>query len=80
VKEVEPLVDLPLETERAHLVVNEMVTTGHVRRHGLSTVTRDRMATSIGILEKVYAFPRRPTPEELYTDAYLPAAQDRAVA
>ncbi|QYU67209.1 ABC transporter substrate-binding protein [Leptolyngbya sp. 15MV] len=80
VKEAEPLVDLALETERAEVVTREMIMTDHVRRHGLSVIDRARMAQGIEILARVQNFPRRPTPEELYTDAFLPAAADRAMA
>jgi NitT/TauT family transport system substrate-binding protein len=80
VKEAEPLVDLALETERAQVVTRELVMTDHVRRNGLSSVDRARMAQGIEILERVQRFPRRPTPEELYTDAFLPAAAERAMA
>jgi NitT/TauT family transport system substrate-binding protein len=80
VKEAEPLVDLALETERAQVVVNEMIMTDHVRRNGLSAVDRGRMAQSIEILERVQRFPRRPSVEELYTEDFLPAAADRAIA
>ncbi|WP_431283839.1 ABC transporter substrate-binding protein [Humitalea sp. 24SJ18S-53] len=80
VKEAEPLVDTALETERAQLVVNEMIMTDHVRAHGLSAVDPARMTRSLEILERVYAFPRRPALTEVYTDAYLPAATDRAMA
>jgi NitT/TauT family transport system substrate-binding protein len=80
VKEAEPLVDLALETERARIVVDEMIMTPHVRRAGLSAVEPARMAQGIEILSRVQNFPRRPGVEELYTDAYLPAAADRAMA
>ncbi len=80
VKEAEPLVDLALETERARIVVDEMIMTPHVRRAGLSAVEPARMAQGIEILACVQSFPRRPGVEELYTDAYLPAAADRAMA
>ncbi len=80
VKEAEPLVDLALETERARIVVDEMIMTPHVRRAGLSAVEPARMAQGIEILARVQNFPRRPGVEELYTDAYLPAAADRAMA
>ena len=80
VKEAEPLVDLALETERARLVVDEMIMTEHAKRNGLSAVDPARLARSIEVLEKVYRFPRRPTPAEVYTDAYLPPGADRAVA
>uniref|UniRef100_UPI0022EB7E50 ABC transporter substrate-binding protein n=1 Tax=Falsiroseomonas oryzae TaxID=2766473 RepID=UPI0022EB7E50 len=79
VKEAEPLVDLALETERARLVVAEMIMTDHVRRNGLSAVDRARMAQGLEILARVQRFPRQPTPEELYTDAFLPGAADRAI-
>ncbi|WP_237215034.1 ABC transporter substrate-binding protein [Falsiroseomonas oryziterrae] len=80
VKEAEPLVDLAVETERARLVVAEMIMTDHVRRNGLSAVDRARMSQSLEILARVQRFPRQPTPEELYTDAFLPGAADRAMA
>lgn len=80
VKEAEPLVDLALETERAQLVVNEMIMTDHVRAHGLSAVDPARMNRSLDILERVYAFPRRPSMAEVYSDAFLPAASDRAMS
>lgn len=79
VKEVEPLVDVALETERARLLIEELVMTDHVRRHGISSVDPKRMADSLTILERVYGFTRRPG-VDLYTDAYLPPAAQRAMA
>ena len=79
VREAEPLLDLDLEAERAQITVNEMILTDHVRRHGLSAVNPERIARSVEILARVQSLPRRPSPAELYTDAFLPAAADRAV-
>jgi hypothetical protein len=47
---------------------------------GPSAVVPARMAQGIEILVRVQSFPRRPTVQELYTDAYLPVAADRAKA
>ncbi|MBU8547114.1 MULTISPECIES: ABC transporter substrate-binding protein [Roseomonadaceae] len=76
VKATEPLVDQALEEERARLVNAELIMTDHVKQHGLSAMDPARLARSLDILEKVYAFPRRPSAEELYTSAYLPGAAD----
>jgi hypothetical protein len=38
------------------------------------------MAQGVEILERVQAFPRRPSVGELYTDAYLPGATDLRMA
>lgn len=80
VKATEPLVDQALEEERARLVNAEMIMTDHVKQHGLSSVDPARMARSLDVLEKVYAFPRRPSLDELYTTAYLPGAGDLKLA
>lgn len=80
VKEAEPPVDLVVETDRARLVVAEMIMTEHVRRHGLSAVERGRMAQSVEILARVQRFSRQPSPEELYSDAFLPSEAERAIA
>ncbi|WP_439549914.1 ABC transporter substrate-binding protein [Falsiroseomonas sp.] len=80
VKEAEPLSDLALETARSRIVVDEMIMTDHVKANGLSAVVPARLEAGLGILERVYRFPRRPSAAELYTDAYLPARADRLVA
>jgi NitT/TauT family transport system substrate-binding protein len=80
VKEAEPLLDQAVETTRVRIVSEEMIMTENVRRNGLSAVDRGRMAQAIEILARVQSFPRVPSVEELYTDAYLPGAADRRMA
>ncbi len=80
VKEAEPLADLALETERARLVAAEMIMTDHVKRNGLSAMDPARVARSIEVLDKVYRFPRALKPEDIYTDAFLPARADLTMA
>ncbi|MCS6932192.1 MAG: ABC transporter substrate-binding protein [Acetobacteraceae bacterium] len=80
VREAEPLLDLDLETERAEITLREMILTEHVRRHGLSAVDPARIERSVEILARVQSLPRRPSAAELYTDAFLPAAAERAMA
>ncbi len=77
VKEAEPLLDQAVETTRARIVADEMIMTDNVRLNGLSAVDRGRMAQAIEILARVQSFPRTPSVEELYTDAYLPGSADR---
>ena len=79
VKEADPLTDLTLETERARVVVAEMIATDHARASGLSSVDAGRLERSVDILQKVYALSRRPSLDQLYTDAYLPSRADRAL-
>ncbi|NKC32269.1 ABC transporter substrate-binding protein [Falsiroseomonas selenitidurans] len=76
VKEAEPLAEVGIEGQRVRLVNAEMILTEHSRRNGLSVVEPARLARNLDILEKVYALPRRPSQEEIYTTAFLPPAAD----
>jgi NitT/TauT family transport system substrate-binding protein len=75
----DPLIDPKIEQERLQLSIDELILTPHVEASGFSAVDPARMQRAIDTLAATYAFPRKLSVEDVYSDAYLPPAADLAV-
>src|SRR6516225_2153004 len=51
--------------------------TPYVASHGLSSVTAEKLKTTIDAMVEAYGLPRSPDPATIYTDAFLPPAAER---
>jgi len=51
--------------------------TPYVASHGLSSVTAEKLKTTIDAMVEAYGLPRSPDPATVYTDAFLPPAAER---
>jgi len=78
-KQVEPLTDLQVETERVAFVKSVLPVGPAMRAHGLSTVDPKRLEMCVRTVEESFGLPHRLTNERVYTDAYLPPAPMRMV-
>ncbi|MBP0443705.1 ABC transporter substrate-binding protein [Roseomonas sp. SSH11] len=68
----EALTDVPIETERQKLVFEQMLVSENVRQHGLSHVEPGRLKRQIDAVVDTFKIANRPTPEQAYTDEFLP--------
>jgi NitT/TauT family transport system substrate-binding protein len=75
----EPLTDVAIERERLMLAINELVVTRGVVANGFSAVDPARLAQNIRIVKETFNLPGDLKPEDVYTGAFLPEAQFRAV-
>ena len=78
VKSAEPLISVATETRRLELARTNMLN-AEVHANGLGAIDRARMARAVDQLAEAFALPARPTVDQVFTDAYLPAAAARKV-
>jgi len=75
-RRVEPLTDVPLETERHQMNVERVIVTDQVRRNGLSAVDMGRLQTGIRAVEEAYNLAPRVQAAQLYVPDFLPPRAD----
>jgi NitT/TauT family transport system substrate-binding protein len=73
----EPLINKPVEKERLIATLQDEMNHPELATLGLGAVDPARFAKSIEIVVTANGLPRTPAPEEVYTDAFLPAPDDR---
>jgi NitT/TauT family transport system substrate-binding protein len=73
----EPLINKPVEKERLIATLQDEMNHPELATLGLGAVDPARFAASIDIVVNANGLPRTPAPEEVYTDAFLPAPDDR---
>ena len=73
-----PLIKTQYELLRLSLA-KDLVLTPNTKEHGLSSVTPARLQTTIDTIAELDKPVRKPTPADVYTDRFLPAAADRKV-
>lgn len=72
-----PVVTREVELERLIMCLEQNVVTDYVKEHGFGGVDWDRLARSIEQIALTYEYQNRPSPEDVFTDAFLPAAEER---
>lgn len=73
----EPLTDPEVELRRWRITMEEMITTPAVVESGISTIDADYFQRSIASVEDAYGLPNVLTVDDIFSDAYLPAAEER---
>ncbi|MFT4795357.1 MAG: NitT/TauT family transport system substrate-binding protein [Paracoccaceae bacterium] len=73
----EPLINKPVEKERLIATLQDEMNHPELATLGLGAVDPARFAASIDIVVNANGLPRTPAPEEVYTEAFLPAPDDR---
>lgn len=76
-KQVEPLTDVIIEAERLATAEKYMTVTDNVRKNGLSSVDPQRLGKQIEAIETAFGFKANLKPEDIYTEAFLPAKAER---
>jgi NitT/TauT family transport system substrate-binding protein len=72
----EPLIKVPVERERFDATLADEMNHPEIARIGLGNVDVGRLKKSIDILVDANALPRTPSLDEIFTAAFLPAADD----
>jgi len=78
-KQRESLTDVAIETERQQVTFTEMMISDNVRANGMSVMDNARLSKQIDGIVSVFNLPRKPTVDQVYTDAFLPPLADRRV-
>jgi NitT/TauT family transport system substrate-binding protein len=74
----DPMMKLDIEKVRLDIALG-LTHTAHVAKHGLSSVTPEKLKQTIDAIATAYNLPNRPDPATIYTDAFLPPLADRMV-
>jgi NitT/TauT family transport system substrate-binding protein len=76
-KAAEPLTDTAIEAERQQIAFREQLVSEHSLANGMSAVVPSRLQLGLAAVEEAYGMTPRLKPEDVYTDAYLPPAEER---
>lgn len=73
----EPLIDREVEMARLLATIEDEMGHPEAAIHGIGAVDPERFARSIAVVAEAKDLPRRPEPDEIFTDAFLPPLEDR---
>lgn len=73
----EPLTDPEVELRRWRITMEEMITTPAVSESGISTIDTEYFQRSIASVEDAYGLPNVLSVDDIFSDAYLPPAEER---
>lgn len=73
----EPLTDPEVELRRWRITMEEMITTPAVVESGISTIDSEYFQRSIASVEDAYGLPNVLSVDDIFSDAYLPPAEER---
>lgn len=73
----EPLINKGVERERLVATLQDEMNHPELARTGLGDVDPERFAESIALVVEANGLERTPAPEEIFTDAFLPPAEER---
>ena len=76
-KEVDPLINPDLELQRLQMAIDENVVTPATLEEGMGLVKADRMAKAIDQVALAFGFENKPSVDDIYTDEFMPSAEDR---
>jgi NitT/TauT family transport system substrate-binding protein len=79
VKQRDPLVDRNVELQRLKIALSDNILTEEVRRNGLGAVERTRLEKTIQSVVTAFNLPRTPSPDEVFTDRFLPPKEERTI-
>jgi NitT/TauT family transport system substrate-binding protein len=78
-KQRDPLVNKSLEIQKLRIVLGDNIVTEEVRRIGLGAVDRTRLEKTIQIIVDAFNLPRTPSPDEIFTEKFLPPKEERTI-
>jgi NitT/TauT family transport system substrate-binding protein len=73
----DPLLDAKIEGDRLDMMIDMALKTPSVEKYGVSYVDPKRMDRGLAILANAFDVSPAPKTADIYTDAYLPPAEDR---
>jgi NitT/TauT family transport system substrate-binding protein len=68
-----------LELARLNAVISDNILTGEVKRHGIGGIDPARLERSIDQIAEDFKFRKRPTPADIFDDAFLPPVGVRLI-
>ncbi len=77
IKRREPLVDGDIELQRLQMVIEKHFLTDEVKKNGFGAVDPGRLSRSIDLVAQGFELPTKPTPDQVFTDKYLPPKEQR---
>ncbi|MEM7021315.1 MAG: ABC transporter substrate-binding protein [Pseudomonadota bacterium] len=80
VAEYDPLIDQDLEQQRLAMAIEQNIMTPHVQENGFGTIDEERMARAIDQLAGALDLAGKPAVADIWTDAYLPAPEERQLS
>jgi len=75
----DPLIDKVNEKERLLMTYKLLIATPEAQELGIGDVNNERLLRSIKTVSDVYGLTRQPTPQEVFSKAYLPPKAERLV-
>jgi NitT/TauT family transport system substrate-binding protein len=75
----DPLIDKDLEERRLEMAIEQNIVTPYVQENGFGAIDEARMARAIDQLAAALDLPTKPAVADIWTDAFLPPAEERAV-
>lgn len=72
----DPMMRMDIEKVRLDIALG-LTDTPWVQKHGLSSVTPERLQKTINATVAAYNLPNKPASDSVYTEKYLPPSQDR---
>jgi len=75
-KAKDAMMKIDIEKVRLEIALG-LTNTPHVQRHGLSSVTPEKLQRTIDAVVSAYQLPKSPDPSTVYTDRFLPPIADR---
>jgi NitT/TauT family transport system substrate-binding protein len=74
---IEPLLNGDLEEKRLAFAVKNLIISDESKANGVGSVDMDRLTKSIGIIKELYDLPVTPDASTIFSDAFLPSADER---
>lgn len=69
-----------VELERLEMTIADNILTDYVLENGMGDIDEERMANAIEQIGLTYDYSNKPGVDDIFTDAFLPAADERMVA
>jgi NitT/TauT family transport system substrate-binding protein len=79
IRKRDPLLKEDIELQRFHMVAKQSMVTDSVRRLGLGAAEPERLTRTIGFVAEAFKIANPPTPDDVYTGAFLPPRETRLV-
>jgi NitT/TauT family transport system substrate-binding protein len=77
VAKYDPLIDKELERRRLDMAIEQNILTPYVQENGFGAIDEARMARAIDQLAAALDLPAGPAVADIWTDAFLPTAEER---
>jgi NitT/TauT family transport system substrate-binding protein len=76
-KKRDPLLDIPIEVDRLNLMIDMTLKRPDVEKYGVGYVDPARLQRSIDTVTTAFKIPVKPSPDEIYTDKFVPPQSER---